>query len=110
VLEAACWAGVRRKFVDLHELHQSPMAAQALERIGALSAIEQEIRGRPAHEVLLFGHGGELVEVFRDRALGLPPLTETLARRMIEKTRIAKALADPVRVADAQADAAVLSR
>jgi transposase len=41
VLEAAaCWAQVRRKFVDLHELHQSPLAAQALERIGALYAIE----------------------------------------------------------------------
>ncbi|MGP6191847.1 MAG: bifunctional acetate--CoA ligase family protein/GNAT family N-acetyltransferase [Vulcanimicrobiaceae bacterium] len=43
--------------------------------------------------VLLFGHGGQLVDVFRDRALGLPPLTEALARRMIEKTRISKALA-----------------
>ncbi|MGP6159427.1 MAG: bifunctional acetate--CoA ligase family protein/GNAT family N-acetyltransferase [Vulcanimicrobiaceae bacterium] len=43
--------------------------------------------------VLLFGHGGQLVEVYCDRALGLPPLTETLARRMIEKTRISKALA-----------------
>jgi acetyltransferase len=43
--------------------------------------------------VLLFGYGGQLVEVFRDRALGLPPLTETLARRMIGKTRISKAFA-----------------
>jgi acetyltransferase len=43
--------------------------------------------------VLLFGSGGVLVEVYKDRALGLPPLTTTLARRMIERTRIAKALA-----------------
>ncbi|HEY8516206.1 MAG TPA: bifunctional acetate--CoA ligase family protein/GNAT family N-acetyltransferase [Candidatus Binatia bacterium] len=42
--------------------------------------------------VLLFGMGGTLVEVLRDRALGLPPLTTTLARRMIERTQIAKAL------------------
>jgi acetyltransferase len=42
--------------------------------------------------VLLFGMGGQLVEVFRDRALGLPPLNTTLARRMIEQTRIATAL------------------
>jgi acetyltransferase len=42
--------------------------------------------------VLLFGAGGTLVEVWKDRALGLPPLTTTLARRMIERTRIAKAL------------------
>jgi acetyltransferase len=42
--------------------------------------------------VLLFGSGGQLVEVFKDRALGLPPLISTLARRMMEQTRIYKAL------------------
>ncbi len=42
--------------------------------------------------VLLFGLGGQLVEVFKDRALGLPPLTTTLARRMMEQTRIHAAL------------------
>jgi acetyltransferase len=43
--------------------------------------------------VLLFGSGGTLVEVYRDRALELPPLTSTLARQMIGRTRIAEALA-----------------
>jgi acetyltransferase len=38
--------------------------------------------------VLLFGMGGQLVELFKDRALALPPLTTTLARRMIEQTKI----------------------
>jgi acetyltransferase len=42
--------------------------------------------------VLLFGTGGRLVEVFEDRALALPPLNSTLARRMMEQTRIYKAL------------------
>ncbi len=42
--------------------------------------------------VLLFGTGGTLVEVFQDRALGLPPLTTTLARRMMEQTKIFTAL------------------
>jgi acetyltransferase len=42
--------------------------------------------------VLLFGLGGQLVEVFRDRALGLPPLTTTLARRMMERTRVFQVL------------------
>ncbi|MFP2927103.1 bifunctional acetate--CoA ligase family protein/GNAT family N-acetyltransferase [Pyxidicoccus sp. 3LG] len=42
--------------------------------------------------VLLFGAGGTLVEVFKDRALGLPPLNTTLARRMMEQTRIHVAL------------------
>jgi acetyltransferase len=43
--------------------------------------------------VLLFGLGGQLIEIFRDRALALPPLNSTLARRMMERTRIYKALA-----------------
>jgi acetyltransferase len=42
--------------------------------------------------VLLFGTGGQLVEVFKDRALGLPPLNATLARRMMERTKIYTAL------------------
>jgi acetyltransferase len=36
--------------------------------------------------------GGQLVEVFRDRSLALPPLNTTLARRLIERTKIATAL------------------
>lgn len=42
--------------------------------------------------VLLFGTGGTLVEVYKDRALGLPPLNTTLARRMMEGTKIYHAL------------------
>ena len=42
--------------------------------------------------VLLFGTGGQLVEVYKDRALGLPPLNATLARRMMERTKIFTAL------------------
>jgi hypothetical protein len=41
---------VRRKFYDLQFAHQSPVAQEALERIGALYAIEDEIRGRPPNE------------------------------------------------------------
>jgi transposase len=46
IVEAACWAHVRRKFYDLHVAHASPVAAEALTRIGALYAIEAELRGR----------------------------------------------------------------
>jgi len=42
--------------------------------------------------VLLFGAGGELVEVFKDRALALPPLTTNLARLVMEQTKIYAAL------------------
>jgi hypothetical protein len=45
--EAACWAHARRKFFDLHKALASPIAAEALQRIGALYAIEAEIRGQP---------------------------------------------------------------
>jgi len=42
--------------------------------------------------VILFGSGGQLVEVYGDRALALPPLNTTLAQRMMEQTRIFTAL------------------
>jgi acetyltransferase len=79
------------------------------ERVGADAfqgvTVQRMIRLRDAYEVilgssvdaqfgpiLLFGAGGQLVEVFQDRALALPPLTTTLARRMMEQTRIYRAL------------------
>jgi len=42
--------------------------------------------------VILFGMGGVLTEVFKDTAMGLPPLNRVLARQMIEETRISKVL------------------
>jgi acetyltransferase len=42
--------------------------------------------------VILFGSGGQLVEVYRDHALALPPLNTTLAQRLMEPTRIFGAL------------------
>ena len=48
--EAACWAHARRKFHDLYVAHASPVARQALERIGELYAIETGIRGQPPEE------------------------------------------------------------
>jgi transposase len=50
IQEAACWAHVRRKFYDLHVAHKSLVAAEAMERIAALYAVEKEIRGHPANE------------------------------------------------------------
>ncbi len=50
IREAACWAHVRRKFYDLMAAHKSPVAAEALERIGALYVIEKEIRGSSPEE------------------------------------------------------------
>ncbi len=42
--------------------------------------------------VVMFGTGGQLVEVFQDSAIALPPLNGTLARHLIEQTRICRAL------------------
>jgi transposase len=47
IQQAACWAHVRRKFYDLEQMHASPVAREALERIGALYSIEDQIRGEP---------------------------------------------------------------
>jgi len=41
-IELACWAHARRKFYDLHQANGSPMAFEALQRIGDLYAIEAE--------------------------------------------------------------------
>jgi len=50
IQQAACWAHVRRKFYDLEQAHASPVAREALQRIGALYGIEEQIRGRPPEE------------------------------------------------------------
>ena len=42
--------------------------------------------------VVLFGTGGTLVEVFKDRALAIPPLDTTLARLTMSRTKIYEAL------------------
>ena len=50
VKEAACMAHVRRPFYELYEAHKSAIAKETLERIAALYAIEEEIRGRSAED------------------------------------------------------------
>ena len=76
VKEAACWAHARRAFYDLHKANASPVAAEALERIGKLYEIEAEIRGRPPDErkAIRQAREGPLLESLREW------LRETLAR------------------------------
>jgi len=47
---AFCWAHCRRRFYELYRSTGSPLAEEALRRIGELYRIEAEIRGRPAEE------------------------------------------------------------
>jgi transposase len=50
ILEASCWAHARRKFYDLYVSERSPIASEAIRRIGTLYAIEREIRGKTPSE------------------------------------------------------------
>ncbi|MBI4465435.1 MAG: bifunctional acetate--CoA ligase family protein/GNAT family N-acetyltransferase [Acidobacteria bacterium] len=68
---------------------QPMVAGRGLEAILGCSVDEQ------FGPVILFGSGGALVEVFRDRAIGLPPMNRTVARRLIESTKLYRALAKP---------------
>src|SRR5438874_1440095 len=47
IVEAGCWAHVRRKFFDVHAATGSPIAKEALDRIGQLYAVEKIINGLP---------------------------------------------------------------
>lgn len=44
VIEAGCWAHARRKFVEVYDDTNSPVAQQAITRIAALYEIERELR------------------------------------------------------------------
>ena len=46
IVEASCWAHARRKFYDIYMANRSPIAGEAIARIGALYAIERDIHGR----------------------------------------------------------------
>jgi transposase len=56
ILEAGCWAHARRKFYDIAQATDSPMARQALERIGQLYEIEAAIKGKPPDERERYRH------------------------------------------------------
>jgi hypothetical protein len=50
IIEAACWAHVRRKCFDVHAATASPIAREALDRIGQLYAFEATINGSPCDQ------------------------------------------------------------
>jgi transposase len=87
IQEAACWAHARRAFYDIHQANNSPIAAEALERIGQLYAVEAEIRGRPPDEraQIRQARAGPLLEALRAW------LRHTLAR-VSKKSELAKAI------------------
>jgi acetyltransferase len=100
-LNLADEADVGRAFAEIHDAVVAKRGAQHFEGVTVQPMINytgyELIVGSSTDPqfgpVLLFGMGGQLVELFKDRALGLPPLTTTLARRMIERTTISGAFA-----------------
>ncbi len=72
--------------------HFQGVTVQAMVRLEGYELIVGSSLDAQFGPVLLFGSGGQLVEVYRDRALALPPLNTTLARRLMEQTRIFAAL------------------
>ncbi len=74
------------------EGHFQGVTVQPMEKLDGYEIIIGSSIDPQFGPILLFGSGGQLVEVFKDSALGLPPLNTTLARRMMEQTLIWKAL------------------
>lgn len=93
-------AGVRKAFGEISEGvaskhgpgHFDGVAVQPMLKLEGYELILGASVDPQFGPVLLFGTGGQLVEVFKDRALGLPPLNSTLARRMMEGSKIYAAL------------------
>ncbi len=85
IQEAPCMAHIRRKFVDIVKVHQSPIATEAVERIAALYRIEKEIKGRSVEErrTIRSAHAKPLFDDMRrwlEHALTqLAPKSETAA-------------------------------
>lgn len=65
---ALCWSHFRRRFYDIAKSGNAPIASEALARIGALYAIEDEIRGRGADErrAIRQTRARPLVQAFHD--------------------------------------------
>lgn len=87
IVLAACWAHARRKFYEFEQATGSPIAAEALRRIGALYAIEADIRGASAEE-------RRLVRNIQARPLvdSLKSWLETELHRLAPRSPLAEAI------------------
>jgi transposase len=87
LVEAACWAHARRKFYEIAQAMDSPLANSALEQIGKLYEIEADIRGRPAdqRQAARKARAGPLLKAFHDWCL-------TTLRQIPKKSVLASAI------------------
>jgi len=84
---AACWAHTRRKFYEVHQATGSPIAEEALRRMGAIYTIEQSIRGKPPEERQRVRHvrSRQLIDAMR-------PWLERQLRRVPGRGGLAEAI------------------
>jgi transposase len=80
VVEAACWAHARRKFYDLQVNKESPVAREALRRIGLLYAIERAIRGQKP-EIRRAARQAQATEVLEDLHAWLSATLSQVSKR-----------------------------
>jgi transposase len=86
ITEAACWAHVRRKFFDVHAATSSPIAKEALDRIGELYKVEKTIAGLPPDV-----RRAERQRRSKPIAEALAVWAEATLRRMSRKSELARA-------------------
>jgi acetyltransferase len=100
ILNVADSAGVRRAYSTIKTRveeafgpgHFQGVSVQPMIRFDGYDIIVGTSLDPQFGPVLLFGSGGRLLDFYKDRALALPPLNMTLARRMMEQTRVYTAL------------------
>lgn len=93
-------AAVRRAFQGIRETvldrygpdHFQGVTVQPMIRSDGFDLIIGSFLDPQFGPVLMFGSGGRQLEIYKDRALALPPLNMTLARRLMEQTRVYEAM------------------
>lgn len=88
VTEVACWAHFRRKIFDIHVTRPTALSTDLLERISALYAIEEEVRGQPP-DVRRRRRQEEATSLAED----LREALDAALRRLSPKSEMAKAIA-----------------
>jgi transposase len=86
IVEAACWAHVRRKFFDGNAATASPIAKEALEGIGELYKVEKEIKGLPPDH-----RRRERQERSKPIAAALAAWADEIRRKLSRKSELAAA-------------------
>ncbi|MEY2890713.1 MAG: hypothetical protein RJA98_621 [Pseudomonadota bacterium] len=103
VLNVMNGAGARDTYNDMVE-RVSRLMPQARINGVTVQRMARNRRGReiyigvvtddPFGPVIVFGAGGTMIELINDRAMELPPLNQYLARRLIERSRVAETLVE----------------